>query len=66
MHLSRKEMIFSQMPTFIVYIFIKSMTMAAISPGTGEFPAQMASYAENVSIWWRHHEPDRSGLSIAT
>ena len=23
--------------------------------GTGEFPAQMASYAENVSIWWRHH-----------
>ena len=27
---------------------------AGISPGTGEFPAQMASYAENVSIWWRH------------
>ena len=26
------------------------------SPVTGEFPAQMASYAENVSIWWRHHE----------
>ena len=26
------------------------------SPGTGEFPAQMASKAENVSIWWRHHE----------
>ena len=26
------------------------------SPGTGEFPAQMASYAENVFIWWRHHE----------
>ena len=25
------------------------------SPGTGVFPAQMASYAENVSIWWRHH-----------
>ena len=24
-------------------------------PGTGEFPAQMASNAENVSIWWRHH-----------
>ena len=23
--------------------------------GTGEFPAQMASYAENVSIWWLHH-----------
>ena len=26
------------------------------SPGSGEFPAQMASNAENVSIWWRHHE----------
>ena len=23
--------------------------------GTGEFPAQRASYGENVSIWWRHH-----------
>ena len=25
------------------------------SPGTGEFPAQMASNTENVFIWWRHH-----------
>ena len=25
------------------------------SPVTVEFPAQMASNAENVSIWWRHH-----------
>ena len=25
------------------------------SPVTDEFPAQMASNAENVSIWWRHH-----------
>ena len=25
------------------------------SPVTGEFPAQMASNAENDSIWWRHH-----------
>ena len=24
-------------------------------PLTGEFPAQRASNAENVSIWWRHH-----------
>ena len=29
---------------------------AGNSPGTSEFPAQMASNAENVSIWWRHHE----------
>ena len=25
------------------------------SAGTGEFAAQMACNAENVSIWWRHH-----------
>ena len=24
------------------------------SPVNGEFPAQLASNAENVSIWWRH------------
>ena len=29
---------------------------AGNSPGTGEFPAQMSSKAENVSIWWRHLE----------
>ena len=28
---------------------------AGNSPGTGEFPAQMASNVENVSIWWRHY-----------
>ena len=28
---------------------------AGNSPETGEFPAQMASNGENVSIWWRHH-----------
>ena len=28
---------------------------AGNTPGTGEFPAQMASNAENVTIWWRHH-----------
>ena len=26
------------------------------SPETDEFPAQRANNAENVSIWWRHHE----------
>ena len=26
------------------------------SPVTGEFPAPRASNAENVSIWWRHHD----------
>ena len=28
---------------------------AGNSPVTGVFPAEMASNAENVSIWWRHH-----------
>ena len=28
---------------------------AGNSPVTGEFPAQMTSNAENVSIWWRHN-----------
>ena len=28
---------------------------AGNSPVTGEFPAQMASNAEKVSMWWRHH-----------
>ena len=28
---------------------------AGNSPVTGEFPAQWASNAENVSIWWHHH-----------
>ena len=29
---------------------------AGNSSGTGVFPAQMASNAENASIWWRHHD----------
>ena len=32
------------------------------SPGTGEFPTQRASNAENVSIWWRHH--DHQSISV--
>ena len=37
------------------------------SPGTGEFLAQMASNAENISIWWRHHEicPCSSGFLLS-
>ena len=32
------------------------------SPGTSEFPAQMTSNVENVSIWWRHHEGSNERL----
>ena len=28
---------------------------AGNSPVTCDFPTQKSSYAENVSIWWRHH-----------
>ena len=38
-------------------------TLSDNSPVTGEFPAQRASNAENVSIWWRHHEESLSGAS---
>ena len=31
--------------------------ISARTPVTGEFPAQRASNAENVSVWWRHHVP---------
>ena len=29
---------------------------AGNSPMTVDYPAQMVSKAENVSIWWRHHD----------
>ena len=32
--------------------------------GTGEFPAQMASSAENISIWWRHHATSSHGHNV--
>ena len=32
--------------------------------GTGEFPTQRASCAENVSIWWRRHEDGKSSLNL--
>ena len=40
---------------------------AGNSPVTGEFPAQMTSYAEYVFIWWRHHPiPLPHGVSITS
>ena len=33
---------------------------------TGRFPSQMASNAENISIWWRHHESDSNKYSYET
>ena len=34
------------------------------TPVAGEFPTQRASNAENVSIWWRHHETMSSFVQI--
>ena len=36
------------------------------SPVTIEFPAQSASNAENVSIWWRHHDISQSHTWLIT
>ena len=33
-----------------------SLVLCEEFTGTGEFPTQRASYAENVSIWWHHHD----------
>ena len=38
---------------------------AADSTVTCEFPAQRISNAENISIWWRHHDMHRNKLHIA-
>ena len=48
-------------PTTIVYSTIytgvdQRKHQSSASPASEEFPAQMASNAENVSIWWRHYE----------
>ena len=39
---------------------------AGNSPVTGEFPAQMASNAEKISIWWRHHVYTKRNLNQIT
>ena len=39
---------------------------AGNSPVTGEFPAQMASNTENVSIWWCHHVVSEHGCMYVT
>ena len=36
------------------------------SLGTGEFPTEITNNAENVSIWWRHHDLFDSWLLTTT
>ena len=48
----------------IVYSKLRTIGLCAgNSPVTGEFPAQMNSNAENISIWWRHHVRNIPGAS---
>ena len=42
----------------------KHQSSASLAFVTGEFPAQMASNAENVSIWWRHHDFENLQCSL--
>ena len=42
----------------------KHQSSASLAAVTREFPAQMASNAENVSIWWRHHAVPQYALII--
>ena len=44
----------------------QSSASLAIVRGIHREPAQMASYAENVSIWWRHHERSKEYLPPST
>ena len=44
----------------------QSSASLAIVRGIHWEPAQMASYAENVSIWWRHHERSKEYLPPST
>ena len=39
----------------------KHESSASLAFVWGEFPAQMASNAGNVPIWWRHHEGCKLG-----
>ena len=41
--------------TCLTIVYSTVYSGADYSRVTGDFPAHMASNAENVSIWWRHH-----------
>ena len=44
----------------------KHQSSASMAFASGEFPAQMASNAENVFIWWRHHIMSFDSYSVAS
>ena len=40
----------------LLVISLKNVIFTRNSPVTGEFPTQLVSNVENVSIWWHHHD----------
>ena len=59
-------MLFVHYNDVIMGAMASQITSLTIVYSTGEFPAQMASNAENVSIWWRHNVDTRCIESPAT
>ena len=55
----RYELTRLRMDKMAVKLQTINLSVISLLKLTGEFPAQMASNAENVSIWWRHHESSR-------
>ena len=57
----------SQITSFIiVYSTVKSGAEQRKHQSSAFLAAEMASYAENISIWWRHHDsesPERHDVS---
>ena len=51
-----------QSSTSLAFVLPSRWPFAGNSPLTGEFPAQMVSNVENVSIWWHHHVKHKSDL----
>ena len=59
---SRKKCYYFWWSTWLIKARMKKISKLRVtglcegnSPWTGEFPAQRAGNAENISIWWRHH-----------
>ena len=61
------DVIASQITSLTMIPFIQTQIKAPRHwpLGTGEFPTQMASNAENVSIWWRHHDGPKPNVVVS-
>ena len=62
--LNYNDVIMGPMASHITIVYSVGLS-AGNSPGTGEFPAQMVSDSEDVSIWWHHHVENYCFVTIA-